>query len=59
MAPYRKITQGNVEIFILPNLVQHTTSMTIDCKSFLFFRNLKAEIELENGLVLGRRASWA
>ena len=44
---------------MLPNLAQHTTSMTIDSQTFLFFRNLKAELELENGLVLGRRASWA
>ncbi len=48
-----------MELFILPNLVQHTTTMTIDSKKFLFFRNLKAELEMENGLVLGRRASWA
>ncbi len=44
---------------MLPQLVQHTTSMTIDSKKFLFFRNLKAELELEDGMVLGRRASWA
>ncbi|MDE0719053.1 MAG: hypothetical protein OSB75_00670 [Dehalococcoidia bacterium] len=48
-----------MELFLLPNLAKHTISMTIDCKKFLFFRNLKAELELENGLVLGRRASWA
>ncbi|SUZ61938.1 uncharacterized protein METZ01_LOCUS14792, partial [marine metagenome] len=48
-----------VELFILPNLAQHTTTMNIDSKKFLFFRHLKADLELENGLVLGRRASWA
>ena len=48
-----------MELFIPPNLVQHTTTMNIDSKKFLFFRNLKAELELENGLVLGRRDSWA
>jgi|TARA_B100000929_G_C15430147_1_gene394380 hypothetical protein len=48
-----------VELFIPPNLAQHTTTMNIDSKKFLFFRNLKAELELENGLVLGRRDSWA
>ena len=48
-----------MELFMLPDLAQHTTTMTIDSKKFLFFRNLKAELELENGLVLGRRASWA
>jgi len=47
-----------VELFIPPNLAQHTTTMNIDSKKFLFFRNLKAELELENGIVLGRRASW-
>ncbi|MED5404946.1 MAG: hypothetical protein VX484_03095 [Chloroflexota bacterium] len=46
-------------MFIPPNLAQHTTTMNIDSKKFLFFRNLKAELELENGLVLGRRDSWA
>jgi len=48
-----------VELFILPELAQHTTVMNIDSKKFLFFRNLKAELEMENGIVLGRRASWA
>ena len=48
-----------MELFLLPNLLQHTTAVNIDCKKFLFFRNLKVELELENGMVLGRRASWA
>ncbi len=48
-----------MELFILPALAKHTTSINIDCKKFLFFRNLKAELEMENGMVLGRRASWA
>ena len=47
-----------VELFMLPNLAQYTTVMTIDSNKFLFFRNLKVELELENGLVLGHRASW-
>ena len=48
-----------MELFILPKLAQHTTIMNIDNKKFLFFRNLKADLELEDGMVLGRRASWA
>ena len=48
-----------MELFILPGLAKHTTVMNIDSKKFLFFRNLKAELELEDGMVLGRRASWA
>ncbi len=46
-----------MELFILPNLAQHTTVMNIDSKQFLFFLNRKADLELENGIVLGRRAS--
>ena len=48
-----------MELFILPQLAQHNDTVTIDSKKFLFFRNLKAELEMENGLVVGRRASWA
>ena len=46
-------------MFLLPNLAEYTNAMTIDSKKFLFFRNFKVELELENGLVLGCRASWA
>ena len=46
-------------MFVLPQLAQHIETMTIDSKKLLLFRNLKAELEMENGLVLGRRASWA
>jgi|TARA_B100000315_G_scaffold20227_1_gene17856 hypothetical protein len=48
-----------VELFILPNLAQHTAAINIDCKKFLIFKNLKVMLEMDNGLVLGRRASWA
>ena len=58
ITPSQVIKKDGVELFVLPNLAQHTTLMIIDSKRFLFFRNLKAEVELENGLVLGRRASW-
>ncbi|MEC9013482.1 MAG: hypothetical protein VYA78_02795, partial [Chloroflexota bacterium] len=56
---YQVIEQDGVELFLLPQLVQHTTSMAIDSKKFFCFRNLKAELELENGTVFGRRAPWA
>ena len=55
---YRKIKQDGLELFILPSLADHTTVMNIESKRFLFFRNLKADLELENGIVLGRRTSW-
>jgi hypothetical protein len=48
-----------VELFVLPELARHTSQLTIDMKKFLFFRNLTAEVEFDNGVVLGRRASVA
>jgi hypothetical protein len=48
-----------VVLFVLPALARHTSQLTIDMKKFLFFRNLTAEVEFDNGIVLGRRASVA
>ena len=44
---------------MLPALAKHTSHLTIDMKKFLFLRNLTAEVELDNGLVLGRRVHVA
>ena len=41
----------------MPELVRHTTTIDIDLKEFLFFRNLRAAVELTDGMVLGRGAS--
>ncbi len=46
-------------MFLLPELAEHTTAVKIDLKKLLFFRNLKGEVELDNGMVLGRRPSFA
>ena len=43
----------------MPELIRHTQNIEIDLKEFLFFRNLVAVVELSDGMVLGRRASWA
>ena len=44
---------------MLPALARHTSRLTIDMKKFLFFRNLTAEVEFDNGIVLRRRTSLA
>ena len=44
---------------VLPDLAKHTRNMDIDLKEFLFFRNLNANVELSDGVVLGRRALMA
>jgi hypothetical protein len=46
-------------LFLLPELAEHTTAVKIDLKKLLFFRNLKAEVQLADGTVLGRRPSLA
>lgn len=38
----------------LPELSQHVVSMQISLRSFLFFRNLKAIVEFDNGMVIGK-----
>ena len=43
-----------VEVLTLPELSRHVTSMQIDLRSFLFFRNLKAVVEFDNGMVIGK-----
>lgn len=58
-SPYSKLEHDGVELLLLPQLAEHTTNLNLDLKKFLFFRFLKAEVELDNGMVLGRRTSWA
>ena len=48
-----------MELFLLPALAEHTTAINIDLKKLFFFRNLKGEVQLDNGVVLGRRPSMA
>ena len=38
-----------------PDLAKHSRQLSVELKAFWFFRHLKAEAELSNGLVLGRR----
>ena len=38
----------------MPDLSRHVVSMKLDLRSFLFFRNLKAVVEFDNGLVIGK-----
>ena len=46
-------------MLIMPDLARHTRTVDIDLKQFLFLRNLKAVLELTDGVVLGRRTSLA
>ena len=45
---------NGVEVLTLPELSRHVVSLQIDVRSFLFFRNIKAVVELDNGMVIGK-----
>jgi hypothetical protein len=59
MDPYQVIRQDGIELLVLPDLAQHTRNLSIDLREFFFIRNLKAVVELSDGMVLGRRPSCA
>ena len=53
---YRIMKQDGVELFVSPNLARNSENLHIKLNRFLFFRHLKAVVELSNGVVLGARA---
>ena len=53
---YESHMLNGVEVLTLPQLSRHVVSLQIDMRSFLFFRNLKAVVELDNGMVIGKSA---
>jgi hypothetical protein len=50
------VHQDGVELLIATDLANHTSNMYIDSRRFLLFTNLRARIELDNGLILGKAA---
>jgi hypothetical protein len=57
--PYQVIRQDGIELLVLPDLARNTRNLSIDLREFLFIRILRAVVELSDGVVLGRRPSWA
>ncbi len=45
---------NGVEVLTLPELSSHVVSLQLDLRTFLFFRNLKAVVQLDNGMVIGK-----
>ena len=54
LSGYDSIQFNGVEVLTLPELSRHVVSMQIDLRSFLFFRNLKAIVAFDNGMVIGK-----
>ena len=44
-------------MLVAPDLAHHALRLFIDSKRFLFFKHLKAQVELSNGVVLGRHSA--
>ena len=53
---YRTVKQDGVELLVSPALARHSENLHVKLNQFLFFRHLKAVVELTNGVVLGARA---
>ena len=51
---YESAWVNGVEVLTLPELSRHIVNMQVDLRSFLFFRNLKAVVSLDNGVVIGK-----
>ena len=54
VSAYESHRLNGVEVLTLPELSRHTVSLQIDLRTFLFFRNLKAVVQLDNGMVIGK-----
>ena len=54
VSAYEPHKLNDVEVLTLPELSRHVVSLQIDLRTFLFFRNLKAVVQLDNGMVIGK-----
>lgn len=46
---YQKFEQDGIELLVSNALAPHIREIALDCKKFLFFNRLKADMELSNG----------
>lgn len=52
---YQVIRDGDIQLLISRELAQKATNVRVDVgRSLFLFRNIRAEVELSNGLRLGR-----
>jgi hypothetical protein len=49
---YHAVQRDGVEVLVSNALAPHVRSIHMEVKRFLFMSSLKAELELQNGLVL-------
>ena len=54
VSAYESHMLNGVEVLTLPELSRHMVSLQINLRSFLFFRNLKAVVQLDNGMIIGK-----
>ena len=49
---YRRVEQDGVEVLVSNALAPYIEQIDVDCRKFLFMHRLKAELEMQNGMVL-------
>ncbi len=54
ISAYQSHRLNDVEVLTLPELSRHVVSLQIDLRTFLFLRNLKAVVQLDNGMLIGK-----
>lgn len=53
LCQYKSINSGGVEVLVSVDMARFVRSLHIKLDRFLFLRNLKAQVNFSNGLVLG------
>ena len=54
---YESAGQDDIELLMAPGIADYAERVDLSVSKFLLFRNLKATIELPDGITLGRRSS--
>ncbi len=49
---YQVVRQDGVEVLVSNALAPYIRQIELDCKKFLFMHKLKAELEMQNGMIV-------
>ncbi len=49
---YQVVRQDGVEVLVSNALAPYIHQIELDCKKFLFMRKLKAELVMQNGMII-------
>ena len=49
---YQVVRKDGVEVLVSNALAPYISEIALDCKKFLFMHRLKAELEMQNGMII-------